>query len=281
MNLTRKIQEQKIIYRDVLRKEAALFLGVAAPNITNDCQLIGMQRPGRNKGMSLDELYRLWCLRVLMMVTDCDRRELAKRVHVTVSIKQLERYMTGLGHSVQRFAEAYKYWQETGECIKPGGYNRQLPEAFRRSLSKKRWQYGHYIRRDVVANYLGVSGGSVSTYLRVLGYCKGHHITKEIFKQIVKLRLTAVEWQQEFKRHAPDRRQALRKTRQQTKGTVTTEYFQFLQRFTFKIGKALNNAYYAEKLNIEPERKRLEAKLAETLQGLDVVFQQLVKGAVA
>lgn len=278
MDIVKRLKEHKTIYQPLLRKEAAVFLGIAAPNLTNDCKLLGMTRPKRCVGMSLPELYRLWALRVLMIERpDSDRRHLAKLVLVPAT--QLEKFMASIGYAMPKFIEAYKFYLENGACIKPSGFNRKLPDNLKLSLKKKLWKFGHYLRREVVAKHLGISGASVSNYLRVLGVEKGKSITKDIFKQLVQLRTIVTEWQQEFKALSGYDKKLIKKHKKTYK--YVRPHKSFSQRMTLANAFALLTKDGAFSKILTTEYERLEAVVTSNLSNVDVVFAELKNSAYA
>lgn len=274
MNIIKRLKEQKIAYQPLLRKDVAVMLGIAAPNLTNDCKLLKMARPARCCGMSLADLYRVWALRVLMVERpDCDRRHLAQLVLVPAT--KLEKFMASIGYAMPKFVEAYRFYLENGVCIKPEGFNRKLPENFRGALQKKRWRFGHYVRREAVAKYLGISGASVSNYLRVLGIEKGESITKSIFKQLVQMRTIAYEWQQEFKALSEYDKKLIKKHKKTYK--IARYHQSFYKRMTLANAKALLTKDGAFLKILTQEYERLEAVVASNLSNIDAVFSELTQ----
>lgn len=246
----------KVQYVPLLRKDAAVMLGVASSNLSCDCKLLGFSRPKKGQALYIDELYRLWSLRVLMLITKSDRRELAVRVRG--SLKDLERYMTGLGWSIAKFQECYRYYLENETCIRQNGFNREQPANLQRATEKKRWQYGHYLRRNVVAKYLEVSPATVSAYLRVLGFKAGRRICKAVFTRLLKLRTIAKHWQEVFSQYSGKKREGC-----------------FNRRFTLNLALALDSIVQARNLNVIKERESVQELISQTLSEVDSIFSEL------
>lgn len=216
------------------------MLGVFPSNISRDFKLLEI--PSK-EGIGLVPLYRVWALRTLMvLIPDEDRRVLAKmcRESLWVLLEKMESY--GYEGSRERFVACYTHYINTGTCIREGGFNRAQPIGLKKATDKKRVAYGHYVNRNWVAKYFGVTPGTVSNYLRVMGFGARTKISKPIFLRLCRLYKIQQFWRTRFALYP-----------RQKIGYYQENNYPFSRRFTIANAIALESESHAFALGLHQE----------------------------
>src|SRR5919199_3636575 len=239
------------------RKLASKFLGVAAPNVTNDCKLLAIEK--HPSGMTPEEVFTVWAYRVMFvhLHPTNTRTQVARKIknQPKTSLKELNK----AGYTFEMFCQQLQVFIESG-CETPTPLKLNRPE--RENLKEYRAQQREreiktkklYLTRRETATLLNCSIGLVVKMVQALSIPERSLITERVFKQLVELRAKTVIWRNQFSKQPKTTLKLKRKQAKRARFIVPSA---FLSRPEY------SKIVESWKTNTRREREYLDKKLAE------------------